>query len=89
MQTYEPIVTAPRAGKEGYTCTQCGKPIPKGAKYLRVWYPPYHPINRYEGDVDDDGRSIAVEIPSNERHSLTHRVHIHTTCTDEYWETHY
>ncbi len=55
-----------------YKCNDCGEEIEKGSEYIRLAIPPWED---YEGDVDDEGRSIYYLLPENERRWYTLRYH--------------
>lgn len=65
-------MTMPVAIKE-YKCDgACGKPILKGERYIKEASPPWED---FEGDVDDDGRPIAILREESERKWYITRYH--------------
>lgn len=73
------LVRKMKARKE-YQCNGCKKPILPGQEYIRMVNPAW---NDYEGDVDDEGRSIAFLRSEEERGFTTLR--FHDGCDLVYW----
>ena len=62
-----------RTAKKEHRCDGCSDAIKPGERYVRITR-----LVTHEGDVDDDtGRSIAVELPREERKWFAYKFHLH------------
>ncbi len=67
----DPFRSTPVANKE-HKCDGCREPITPGTRYFK-----FSVLWMYEGDVDDEGRSIAILVPESERKWCHQRYHLH------------
>jgi hypothetical protein len=67
-----------RTARKEHKCTACADFIEPGERHFYVSV-----LWTHEVDVDDEGRTISVEVSRNERKWISFRFHLNPDCSEE------